>query len=1112
MLLGCGDPRHILYTSWCILQAGDLSLEQKLCATACDIEPSIIARNIILYTLIHDENDPAMIWSLFYSKLIDEHCLSLLMSCAAKLNLVGASLTAWHRTPFGDLIRFCDERTYSIVRQIWALYANGKVNPAAESKMNECQRRISATYQKGNSESIIMTAAYQAHPCLFYSMANCKTHSDMALAYATNGMTPANIYSAQSMSMMNPMMFRGLEQAADLHYGLDPTLGFHLALAYLPVDQHPHLLQSNEKGSRDADADRIHMTCFVQFKQWCQAFRNLMIHNRIKIYSFTGDMLDLCQAISELRTKKINACDIVGNFSLGPIHLLPEVPVEYDVIDTSNVSDSIGLLNVLLGCRGLLSEGLHSTICTDLLNLVTKTAADRDLLLEEILRVDVRTFATITGLTLLGSSTKVSSSYANYSAHNILPMFHTGTSCPRTSITLEWKYLRASDICVNIEPEDFIAVYTKIYMRMFKHSISPLDLSGGLDACAKELQSDIAGMKIYSTPSIQTFVRLVHIGASKFYETDSSAIVELIQSIKNCAFHSQKNHERDLFCWFAILGLLPPPIISEMNDVRFYEHQLTRDTIDMTFFGPSPTEMILVKLLVPRHIIKEKLNKLICPILEMSIQTMGTDDRFASFHIAYVSEILIGADARSILSPGCTRYDCENFVLLEGNLSNYKYIACSAVVPISCLIGDNAKVCLSLSVANYKKDQNSSLVFGMSGVIYSALLQDKCKVSWTNYIPQKDDISEIMKTNQEVICNKYCNDLQNATWSPLIAVTKDGCVQSFVCKVSLANTKFLKDGNMVSCSPLLLEQSNMLRISLQLMPGKILELSLPLAIDVNNSTIQISRKEGYLRILIPFFKKSTCQSYLMFSTKGLSPSTEANFIHTGSSRVLLNSMPKLDLEVSKELNDWLYTLAASQLAIDERGDRYTGIVAASISMKSTINSMILHFSGNGGDGNGGQKHFRLFSFQSPTVGGAVMIYVNSIRLNFDDGSVVVDAVVCVVTGNPNNVHTVAPWFNTFIGDSIVVKTTDDELVLWRKALPIMNERTRNNWKHDKHCQYISSGSSTIPLNSKTSGRPVVCKCCMGKGMEGTEFEKAVGRSNPVYQHFFRVAISPLFNI
>ena len=1095
-------------------QAGDLSSEQILQTTTCDIEPSIIARNIVLYKLIHNKSDPAMVWSLFYGKLVDELCLNLLISCASNLHAVGTSLEVWHQSPFGNLVRFCDEHTYSIVRQIWAVYAVGKVSKATASKMDECKRQISATLQNGTSASIIITAAAQAHPCCKYSIANCKTHSDIALAYASVGQTPASIYPTKAPLVMNPMMFRGVGQIADLHYALDPTLGFHLALPYLPLEDGSNSRQANSKRAGSVDSDRIYMTCFLQFKQWCLAFRNLFVCDRIKIYSFAGDMLDLCRAITESRSSNLDSCRVTGNFSLKPIHLLPGMPLEYDVIDTSNISDSIGLLNVLLACRGLLSKGLHSTISTDLLNLVSKTCDNRDLLLREILRVDVSTFAAITGLTLLGTSTKVSTSYANHFAHNLLPIICEGAG-NRTYITLEWKYVRVSDVRVNIESEDFVAVYTQIYRNMFGNSLNPGDFTGGIEVFLEKLKSEVGGMKLYSTPSIQTFVRLVCIGVKDLYATNSNTIINLIHAIKECAITTQVNHEQDLICWFSILGLLSPLKISEMNDMRFRAHRLTRDRIDLSFFGPNPSEMILVKMLVPKFIIKEKLDKLMCPILEMSVQTMGTDDRFASFHIGYVSKKLIITHEEPALNPGCTRSDCKNFILLEGSSSNYEYLVCSVIVPISCLIGDEAKISLSLSGAMYKKDASAAQIFGMSGLVYSSFLHDKTLVSWTNYIPDKVALPDAMKCDQELIYSKYCYDLQKAIWSPLTAIIKDGCVTSFVCKVNLADTKFFKDGNMKSCSPVLLEHSNMLRVSLQVTLGKNLEVSLPVALDVHNITIQISRKEGYLNLLLPFFKRPSCQSHVMVSTvKDPSLSDEIRYSYIGSSRALLNSMPKVDLKVNFDLNNWLYLLASSQLAMDERGDSYTGMTAASISMKSTIHTLILNTFNHGRHGVEGLKRLRLFSFTSPMMGGAIMVYVNSIRLNFDDGSVVVDAAVCVLTDDKktSNVRIVAPWFQDFHGETTYIKITDDELVLWKKALPIMNERTRNDWKHTKNCEYVSSGVDTIPLSSKSGGLPVMCQCCMGKGMQGTEFEEIVGKSNPAHQHFFRAAISPLFNI
>ena len=1015
---------------------------------------------------------------------------------------MGTSLDVWHRIPFGEIIRFCEEHTYSIVRQIWAVYAEGKVGAAAAPKMNEPQIFSAATQNFPEN----VTAADQAQPCTEYSLANYKTHSDIAREYMLRGQTPANIYSAEAELITNPMMFRGVDQIAALHYALDPTLGFHLALAYLQGDDNSELNQTNYKQAEMPNSDKIYMTCFLQFKQWCLAFRKLFILQKVKIYSFAGDMLDFCRAISKSRSSNLNLSKVIGNFSLGQIDLLPGMPLEYDFIDTSNVGDFVGLLNVLLACRGLLSQGLHSTISTELLRMDTKSPGGRDILLQKILGVDVSTFAAITGLSLLGSTTKITTSYANYFAHNQLKL-NSKRSGNRTYITLEWKYARPSDVRVNLESEDFVAVYTKIFSNMFGASVDSASFS---EARHQRFIPNVEETKSLSISTIQTFVQLVYIGVNDLQAPDSSTIPKLIHSIKQCAVRSEAYCEQDLFCWFSILGLLSPLDTIVLNDKRFSAHQLTRGTVDLSFFGSSPSEMILVKVLVSKCIIKEKLNKLTCPILDMSVQTMGMHDRFASFHIGYVSKRLITPHERSTFNRGCTRYECENFILLEGNSSNYEYLVCSVIVPISCLIGDKAKISLNISTATYKRDPTASKVFGTSGVVYSASLHDRTKVSWTNYIPEKVVSPDVMKCNKEHLSSKYCHDLQGSIWSPLTAIVEDGCVTSFASKVDLANTKFFKDGNMESCSPILLENSNMLRISLQLMLDKNLVLCLPLALDVTNSTIQTSSEEGYLKILLPFFREPSCQSHVMIRTvkDDVTLHGERTYSYIGSSRALLNSMPKVDLTVNFELNNWLFILANSQLEKNERGGSYTGMTAASISMKNTIHKMILRTFNYGHDGEKCLKRYRLFSL------GPVIVYVNSIRLNFDDGSIVIDAAVCVPTycEETNNVDTVISWCERLQGNACMLECTDAEVVLWKKALPILNERTRNDWKHDRYCQYVFNGVDTIPISSNTLGQPVVCRCGMGKGMLGSEFEKIVGKSDPVYQHFFRAAISPVFNI
>ena len=241
----------------------------------------------------------------------------------------------------------------------------------------------------------------------------------------------------------------------------------------------------------------------------------------------------------------------------------------------------------------------------------------------------------------------------------------------------------------------------------------------------------------------------------------------------------------------------------------------------------------------------------------------------------------------------------------------------------------------------------------------------------------------VMKCNKGYLCSKYCHDLEGSIWSALTAIFKDDHITSFAGKVDLANTNIFKDGNMGSCNPILLDNSNMLRISLQLAPSENFELCLSLA-DVANSTIQINRKEDYLEILLPFFKKSSCQSRVMISA------VKNDVTLFGERKYFLLDCQEhylMDLTINFKLNNWLFILASSQLEMNERGDSYTGMTAASASIKSTIYQMILHAFNHVHDCEECLKRIWIFLFRTKEIGIAIMVYVNSIRLNFDDGSV-----------------------------------------------------------------------------------------------------------------------------
>ena len=1094
LLLGCGDPRHILFTSWCIQQAGGLSTQQTFSVTTCDVEPSTIARNVILYRLIQDASNFQMVWSTFYDRVIDDPCMDLLVACATDLCAIGESLETWHGTEFGAIVKFVDEHTYAIIRGIWAVYARGKVSGEAASRMSECAGKFLEKSGVRGKRDLVTTGAFQTSPCQFPAASNIQVHSDIFHAYVSTGRSPHCSYpSKSSTTTHNPMMFRRADQHADVHYGLDPTLGYHLAAAYAQLKDGPLYSKSESKPSSKVDEKAIYSCCIREFSGWCHALKKSMDQRKIIIHNFAGDLFDLSHAMIHTRNNGYGKSGVIGSLKGGSIQLLPGVPLEYDVIDTSNVSDHVGLLNLLLACRELLSEGMQGTICTQFLHVVSENLDNRDVLLEEMLRTDLHTFAAITGLTLQDSMSNVTPGYANWTQFNISSSIVAALSngSKRISVALEWTLVRPSAVRVNLKHHDFVEVFTEMYRKMFEFNLTipnMLDLEGYI----KKLKTEVAP---FTGPSMQTFVKLVQIATKNLHSVESRTIKALIESILSLPFSGQQNQTCCLLTWFAALGLIPQ---TDANQMLGYD----RTVHDLSVFGPNPSEIILLTLLIPKSATVGKLDKMTTPVIEMSVQVMGSDDRFSSLQTQYISERL-ATENNGEKCDGSSAVEYSNFTLVEGDISNYKFLACTTVVPISCLVGKGVKVSLSLPTSYFRVSPDAMEIVGPTAVVYSASLTDKQKVSFSAYYPEKYYVG---REKGPYLLNSKSKDMKGAEWSPLTADVKHKRVASYSTKVDLQETDFFKIGGLKSCTPLL-DSSTILRLDIQLREGQKTIAQLPVALNTTSATIQISRSKGYLNVLFPLSKGISCPALSMSSTR----STATQFDLLCTSRALLDCMPKVDLNADKKSTEWLYFLAGSQLGTHERGVEQMGIAGTAKSMKETIHCILI--SAIGRNPHLGGRRFKHFALHAEGTKSVIQLYVNSIRLDFDDGSVLIDAAVCVLTTWSENAEKVTAWLNGHMDPNGVCTTyvSTTELMAWKKALPAMCERTRNTWKHSSSCEYVSSGTDTIPLSASTSPERVVCSCCQGKGLEGSEFEKEVGSNHAVYKHFFRAAISPFFN-
>ncbi|KAG8707441.1 hypothetical protein FRC08_000494 [Ceratobasidium sp. 394] len=115
LLLGCGDPRNILYTLYADVVAP--SSPRKLDITCCDIEPAVLARNILLFTLIEGDAHIDRVWDIFYHFRMDDQAMELLARQSQCLHENAQNIETWRRSSCGSFLKFIDTRTLHELRR-----------------------------------------------------------------------------------------------------------------------------------------------------------------------------------------------------------------------------------------------------------------------------------------------------------------------------------------------------------------------------------------------------------------------------------------------------------------------------------------------------------------------------------------------------------------------------------------------------------------------------------------------------------------------------------------------------------------------------------------------------------------------------------------------------------------------------------------------------------------------------------------------------------------------------------------------------------------------------------------------------------------------------------
>ena len=635
---------------------------RRLAFTCCDMEPAVLARNLVLFGLIADRY-PAQeiagqhhalataLWNLFYHLFIPQSSLKILQDQARTLLKASVSFDAWLLSSYAKFIKFLDKETLVQLRHCWSQYAvdhgDDRFGVLARAAITERSQLIGASTKLHGLRSVGPMWSEAAET--------------MAHAYrnfwrtGVAGGNPEDIRALgnKSKGLVNPMfaISSAPKGTFAVHRGTEPLLGFHVAEAF-----------GDESWNRNVSVvtkvSRVVGVAKNQFHDWCISFKKYVAYERVTINLFCGDALTLCHELQLELTLKEKRSEIVRAYikpwSSRPLVLdgsvEPKVKQHYapfDVIDTSNLGDHVGLINILSAASPLLRRDPSAALYTENL-LVASNSIETQL--PASLGSEVATFSLLLGLAPVGYLARVvCEAVGNEAARNTTYKHFGG---------MRQHHMRVRWICLELADPTAISVPQTIQTNLQPITFEPTELAHCLFGIYKNMfaredptklasQMERMQIEIYSTDlqryTRAGFVAFLHVVRSRVRTNWNVTIGQIVHEIDLDQSSSIGSENRqDLYTQLYLFDL--PTIFGPENSPRQIEGLdglLRKPDQDTGFLAQDNIPPIIyVALVVPRYTLRNletmDPDSQGNPVMYLSIgQNKGErqfDHHFSSFH------------------------------------------------------------------------------------------------------------------------------------------------------------------------------------------------------------------------------------------------------------------------------------------------------------------------------------------------------------------------------------------------------------------------------------------------------------------------------------------------
>jgi hypothetical protein len=448
--------------------------------------------------LILDDTKGARIeqlWNIYHHVFIDLESSDLLQAQADKLLTFAVFPERWEEGPYGELFRFCDRTTFANVVKLWELSAVKRsdkqryeqIQDMAKDQWNVAKRMRKNRIQ---GEGFALDGLRAAAPLLREAMAATSKSYE---TYWRSGTCFENHDAIKRSGVANPM-FMCLRNGLILHYGTNPLWGFHLGLEHAKLSADSPLQLPSPPPSHPMSSKELSVA-LLQLEAWCGALRAAIANWTIRFVN--SDALAICHGLRHHRARNgpIASHLYRGCWSYAALVLNSTdydkdraAPMIFDVIDTSNLLDHLGSLNVLAAAVPLLSREPFSTLRTEmLLPREANVAASA----ETLLSGDLPTMALLLGLKAVQYWTDATATWHfNESVLSTL----SGGDCVIQALSRHIMLWKPVDLRhLQYDPHELATVLYKTHLEMFSDESWARKLSllaiANKDQMAKQLQA-----------------------------------------------------------------------------------------------------------------------------------------------------------------------------------------------------------------------------------------------------------------------------------------------------------------------------------------------------------------------------------------------------------------------------------------------------------------------------------------------------------------------------------------------------------------------------------------------------------------------------------------------